>query len=37
MPSAEVTDIPHADVIAPEDQDIGLLCSHDLFLPLVDL
>jgi hypothetical protein len=30
---AEVADIPGADVIAPEDQDIRLLCSHDLFLP----
>src|SRR5207244_3035567 len=34
--SAEVTDIPHADVIAPENQDVRLLCSHDLFLPLID-
>ena len=29
--SAEVTDVPSADVIAPEDQDIRLL-SHGLFL-----
>src|SRR5436189_5382988 len=32
--AAEMTDIPSADVIAPENQDIGLLCSHDFFLPL---
>src|SRR4029077_8150987 len=31
--TAEVADVPCTDVIAPEDQDIRLLCSHDLFLP----
>src|SRR5438552_11160239 len=29
---AKVADIPHANVIAPENQDIGLLCSHDSLL-----
>jgi hypothetical protein len=28
-----VTDVPSADVITPEDEDIWLLC-HGLFLPL---
>jgi hypothetical protein len=28
-----VADVPHADVIAPQNQDIRLLRSHNLFLP----
>jgi hypothetical protein len=37
LTSAIETDVPPADVITPQDQDIGLLCSHCLFLPLRDL
>src|SRR5271169_6344638 len=29
---AEAADVPYADVVAPEDQNIRLLCSHDLLL-----
>src|SRR5436190_20355989 len=31
--ATEIADIPCADVITPENQDIRLFCSHDLFLP----
>ena len=32
--AAEVADVPDADVVAPEDQDVRFLCCHDVFLPL---
>jgi hypothetical protein len=32
---AEVADVPHADVVTPEDQDVWLLYSHGVFLPRV--
>src|SRR3954447_2316701 len=31
--ATEIADIPCADVITPENQDIRLFCSHDFFLP----
>ena len=30
---AEVTDVPDADVIAPENQNVRFLCCHLVFLP----
>ena len=32
--TAEMADVPHADVVTPEDQDVRFLCCHDVFLPL---
>ena len=32
--AAEVADVPDADVVAPEDQDVRFLCCHYVFLPL---